>query len=537
MLADTIFHNGRVITMSGEGDVFTAFAVWKNRFLAVGTDSDIRRFHNAGSKVIDLDGAAVIPGFIETHTHASVYAMNLMQVDCSSPPNRTIEDIKSGIREKARVTPPGEWIRGFGFDDTLIGDKRHLTRRDLDEVAPDHPVQIMHISVHFSYVNTLGLRIAGVGADTPQPKGGEIDRDGDGAPSGLMIEAGAMDLVRRHIPPFSADQIKDALKKSFGYFHRAGVTSIHDGGVGYFQHGRQVIDAYQSLAREGNLKLRTTLTLVEELYQTLVDLGFRTTFGDSFLKLGSVKTWQDGSIQGLTGALEEPYHTRPDLTGELLLPQETLDAMVEKYHCAGMQIAVHANGDRAVESVLRAYEKAYEKQPLSRRHMIIHCQTASNDHIRRMKAIGVIPNYFVNHVYYWGDRHESIFLGPRRAARLDPLASTLAAGLEFCLHSDLPVTPVDPMSSIHTAVNRTTRLGKVLGPGERVPVEAALAAYTTTAAKAGFVEHEAGAVKPGYLADFVVLSSDPLAVLPQEIKNVRPMQTWLDGKCVFSVDD
>ncbi len=512
----------------------SAFGIIGDKFCAVGSDRDIKEWQSASTELVDLHGAVVSPGFIESHNHASAYAMNLLRVDCSPSVTRSIADVKEAIRVKAGQTPPGEWIQGFGYDDTLISDKRALTRADLDEAAPEHPVQIMHISVHFSYVNSKALEIAGVGPDTPQPEGGVIDKDTNGLPSGLLAEAGAMDLVRKHIKPYTTEQLKKALLQAMSYFHSHGVTSIHDGGIGYFQHGPQVVQSYMELEQEKRLDLRVYMTLTEELYRRLYDLGFRTGFGSTRLKLGSVKTWQDGSIQGLTGALSKPYHTRPELTGDLLLPQEELDRMVNKYHAAGLQLAVHANGDRAIESVLSAFEKAWAGTPADdRRHMIIHCQTASDGQLDRMKKIGVIPNFFVNHIYYWGDRHEALFLGPERAARLDPLKSALDRGLPFCLHSDLPVTPVDPLFSMHTAVNRITSGGKCLGPDQRVPIMEAFKAYTTNAARVSFEEDLKGSIRPGCLADFLVLSRHPLETPAEDIKNIEVIQTYIGGDAVF----
>ena len=230
----------------------------------------------------------------------------------------------------------------------------------------------------------------------------------------------------------------------------------------------------------------------------------------------------------------EPYYNRPDFRGELILPQETLDGIVDKYHGEGIQIAVHANGDRAIESVIHAFEKAQQRHPgRDHRHMIIHCQLATQDHIRRMKRLGVVPSYFGNHVYYWGDRHAAMFLGPERARRIDPLSRSLKEGLIFTLHSDLPVTQVDPLFSMHCAVNRITRQGEVLGPEERISPLAALKAYTSYAASCSFEEDLKGSIEAGKLADFAVLSDNPLTVSPEAIKDIQVEATVAGGQVVF----
>jgi predicted amidohydrolase YtcJ len=532
MAADRVFVNGNVITMRPGSPRATAFAILGERFCAVGVDEEVRRWADGGTPVTDLGGKTVVPGFIESHNHLSIYAMTLLQADCRTPPNESIEDVKARLRDMAEATEPGQWVRGWGYDDTLVAEKRHLTWKDLDEVAPRNPAFVSHVSGHLAYCNSEALEIAGIGADTPQPSGGEIHKDDAGVPTGLFLER-AQHLVMKHIAPYTAAELKDILQRAVAHYHQAGITSVHDAAVG-IRGGPDVIHAYRDLEAGGELHLRVYLTIVEEIYRHLLDGGLGTGFGSEYLKLGCVKLFQDGSIQGLTGALVEPYHNKPDLKGDFILPQATLNELVEKYHAAGLQIAVHANGDRAIESVLQAFERANEKHPGGdRRHMIIHCQLATRDHIRRMKSLHAIPSYFVNHVYYWGDRHLALFLGPERAQRIDPLRSSLDAGLLFTLHSDLPVTPVDPLFSIHCAVNRVTREGKVLGPEERISPVDALRAYTVDAAYSSFEEELKGAIAAGKLADFAVLSANPLTPAPESIKDIRVEATAVGGRVVF----
>jgi len=276
------------------------------------------------------------------------------------------------------------------------------------------------------------------------------------------------------------------------------------------------------------------MTIVEQLYRHLLEANIGTRFGSDYLKIGGVKLFQDGSIQGFTAALMEDYHNRPGFRGDLILPQKELDDLVRRYHDADVQVVIHANGDKAIESVLQAFERAIESCSLrDNRHMIIHCQLATRDHIHRMRRSGIIPSYFINHVYYWGDRHISTFLGPRRARRIDPLASTVKKGLIFTLHSDLPATPVDPLFSIHCAANRVTRGGEVLGPEERIYVMEALKAFTTYAAKCSFEEDLKGSISAGKLADFIVLSADLRKVSPSEIKDIKVLQTFVGGRLVY----
>ncbi len=534
MVADKIFLNGQVLTMNPKAPFASAFAVMAGRFSVVGSDAAVRKHATAKSDVVDLRGRTVIPGFIETHSHPSLYAMTLLQADCYTPPNRNLEDVKARIKKLADAAAPGRWIKGWGFDDTLITERRHLTQTDLDEAAPRNPVFVSHVSGHLAYSNSMALEIAGIGPETLQPDGGEIHKDDLGNPTGLLKEEAAQRLVVRHIPPYTAAKLKDVLPTAIAYYHQKGITSTHDAAIGYFRNGPQIFQAYRELESEGKLELRIYMTAVEELYREIVKSGLGTGFGSNRLRLGGVKFFQDGSIQANTAALIEAYHNKPDFSGELILSQDTLDNLFEKYHEMGLQIAVHANGDRAIGSVLQALEKANQRHPRKdHRHMIIHCQLASKEHIARMKRLNVIPSYFVNHVYYWGDRHASIFLGPERAQRIDPLAASVQEGLAFTLHSDLPVTPVDPLFSMHCAVNRTTKGGKVLGPHERISPLEALKAYTTHAAYCSFEENTKGSIETGKLADFTLLSGNPLDVSPEKIKDIQVMQTSVGGRTVY----
>lgn len=535
MKVDEIHANGVVHTMDRANSTVEAFAVSGGRFCFVGSNAEVLKLAGRGTEVHDLGGGTVLPGFIETHSHLSLHAITLLQANCRTPPNATIEDVKARLRESAADKGPGHWVRGWGFDDTLIQEKRHLTRRDLDEAVPHHPVYVSHTSGHLAYVNSPALRLAGIASDTPQPDGGEIHLDPGGEPSGLLAEEPAQRLVLNHIPPYPVSELRESMAVSMRAFHKAGITSIHDAAIGYFRQHKPILEAYRHMEASGRLHIRVYLTLVEEVYGNLLEMGLGTGFGSEFLKLGAVKLFQDGSIQARTAALSQPYLNSGDHRGEFILGRETLDELVLRYHRRGIQVAVHANGDRAVESVLDAVERAQRTHPRrDARHMIIHCQLARESHIRRMKEAHIIPSYFVNHVYYWGDRHVSLFLGPERAKGIDPLASTVAVGLPFTLHSDLPVTPVDPLFSIHCAVNRLTKDGRVLGPDQRIPPLEAVKAYTSHAAACSFEEDLKGSIESGKLADFVVLSGSPMRVPPESIKDIQVLKTVVGGRTVFA---
>ena len=530
-----IFINGRIRTMDPDKPVVESFAIGHGLFLRVGDEALVRTFAGPGAEIVDLKGKTVLPGFIETHNHLSYYSLSRQMVDCSPLGNRNMAEVLSKIKERAQATEPGHWVLGFGYDDTFSSDSRHLTKEDLDKVAPDHLVFIGHTSGHLTYVNTKSLELGGVTAQTPQPQGGEIRKDASGEPTGLLLEHSAIMLVAAHLPSPDTEIFKAALPPAMAIYNQAGVTSIHDAAVGILNQGPATLRAYQELEASGDLTLRVYLTTMSDFYDRFLELGLLPGFGSDMLKFGSVKMFQDGSIQGLTAALSQGYHCRPDFYGELIRPQEAMDELVAKYHARDFQIAVHANGDAAIESVLKAMEKAQAQhaQP-DLRHMIIHCQTATDDQIQRMKKLGVVPSYFPNHVYYWGDRHVARFLGPDRAAKIDPLGASVEAGLRFTLHADTPVTPIDPLFSIHCAVNRITRNGELLGPEQRITPHQALQAFTTDAAYCSYEENLKGSITQGKLADFVILSGDPVEVSPETIKDIKVLETVVGGRTVFS---
>ena len=534
MSLNCIYSNANVITMDPENPRADAFLVCGDKLAAVGAHAWVRKQAPQGFKEVDLKGRSVIPGLIETHNHLSYFSLTFFWSDCTPFENSSIEEVKTRLREDARKVPAGGWVLGWGYDDTMLKGARHLTRADLDEVAPENPIMVHHVSGHLSYVNSVALDMAGIRADTPQPEGGSFDTDAGREPTGVLREYGAQKMVGRLLPTPGPEIFFASIPHAVSLYNKEGITSVHDGAVGIMGQGTATYRAYRMLEEAGRLNLRVYMTTVAEFYDQLLALGLGRGFGSDRLRIGAVKMFQDGSIQGLTAALSDDYHCRPGFSGEFIMPQTQLDELVDRYHRQGLQIAVHANGDRTIESVITAIERAQNRHPQPvLRHMIIHCQMASQEHIARMKSLGVVPSYFPNHVFYWGDRHVRLFLGPERAARLDPLGASVRAGLRFTLHADTPVTPISPLHSIHCAVNRLTRNGDLLGPEERISVQDALKAFTVDAAYCSYEENAKGDLSAGKLADFVVLSDDITTVAPQRIRDIKILATYVGGQPVF----
>lgn len=527
--ADRVFRNATVHTLEGLGGA-TAVAVAAGRILAVGCEADLAPLAGPDTEVVDLRGRTLLPGFVESHCHLLAYGITRQQVDVFSPPNRTIADVLARVAEFARRTPRGGWVQGWGYDDTLLEDGRHLTRADLDAAAPEHPVYLLHVSGHIGYANSRALALGGVTRETGDPEGGHVVRDARGEPTGELHELPAQTLVSGQIPPHDMATLREAIRLAARDFARAGVTTVHDAAVG-FSAGLAEFHAYQDAVAEGDLRLRATLFPLFTLREQAM---FHSGFGNDRLRLGPVKLVADGSIQGHTAALSSPYHDAPGSCGIRVMSHRDLVDVAGWAHRLGFQVATHGNGDAAIESILAAYEEVLADRPRrDHRHRIEHCQMVTDRQLDAMARLGVHASFFAAHTFYWGDRHERLFLGAERAARIDPLASARRRGIRFAMHSDCPVTMVDPLMSVYAASTRLTREGRRLGPDERIPVADAIRAFTLDAAYLAFEEAAKGSLAPGKLADFVVLSDDPLVVAPEAVRDLTVLRTVVGGEDVY----
>jgi hypothetical protein len=532
--ADLILYNGNVLTLA-EKTHLEALAIRDGRIVSLGTNKEVLRLCGSATRCVDLAGKTAMPGFIETHNHPMHYGYAVkIAVNASTPPNETIDDILQRIDERVRSTPKGEWIRAERYDDTLLREKRHPTRADLDRVSPDHPVYMTHVTGHFSVANSAALRIAGITASTQDPPGGIIYRDDSGAPNGVLAESAAQMLVSEHLPAFSEDEMLASLQAASDAYVRAGVTTAHDLGLG-LHGGTQAIAAYRRAKERGAFQPRLYGFLAEQILPELAEgkLGPMTRavagIGDDHLRLAGVKMWSDGSIQGITGALSEPYYCQPTTRGLPIYSKEELTLRIRALREAGWHVAIHANGDAAIQAVIDAYEQS----PGGQRYRIEHCQTGREDQLDRIAAHDIHVSFFIKHVYYWGDRHRDIFLGPERAKRISPLESARKRGIRYALHSDCPVTPVMPLEGMWAAVNRLTSSGVELGPEQRIDVETAVRAYTSSAAYLSFEEKKKGTLEIGKFGDVVVLDRDPMEIKAQELNALRVDMTIIGGQVAF----
>jgi hypothetical protein len=539
---DVVYINGDIVTLDKSNVQADAVATWQDKIVAIGSTVQLRKMAGPQTKIIDLGGKTLLPGLIEPHNHLILYGpMALIRVDLSSPPVgqiRNMKELLEALKKRAGVSGIGGWVSGFGYDDTMLEENRHPTRYDLDEVSSDHPIFISHVSAHFLTANSKALLMAGINKDTPQPAGGVIRKDPKtGEPDGVLEET-AMMLLYSVLPSFTLDQRVALLAQSALHYLKVGVTSCGDAAVAFpGPLGALDIPVYQKTIAKGSLPIRINMMIEGNLLLKQFG-GFLTGFGDNRLKVGPAKIIGDGSIQGYTGWLTKPYHVPfkgdKSYCGYPVTPPAQLNPLVEELHKAGYQIAIHTNGDAAIDAAIEAFRLAQAAHPRQNaRHRLEHCQTVREDQLDAIAELGITPSFFVSHAYYWGDRHRDIFLGPERGARISPLKSALKRGIRFSIHSDCPVTPVSPLFCVFAAVNRITSGGKVLGPEFRLTPEEALRAVTIDAAWQTFEEDIKGTIEVGKLADFTILDQNPLKVPPDQIRNITVKEVIIGGKQVF----
>lgn len=533
--ADCILLSGAIYTMDPRQPIAEAVAITECRVVHVGDAGSARAMSGPRTETVDLRGRIALPGFVDSHSHLTMFGRNLEQTDCRQA--RSIEEIVFSLRKAAEQTPPGEWILGHSYDDTLLTEMRHPNRQDLDRASTEHPILLSHISAHNKAANSAALQEAGLSASTPDPPGGKIERDRHGEPAGVLWEW-AMDLMQPHIPTSTVEDIRRYLREGSKHYLAAGVTSTVEAALGLV-NGMEDAKAFGRVAESGEVPLRLGAAILYPLWKELqggAGPGLDWPGDPEWVRPTAVKFFQDGSIQLRTAALREPYHGESRTADHhLIWPQEELDRMVADAHESGWQVWTHGNGDAAISSILDAYEQALMENPSDdHRHRIEHCQTAGEDQLDRMGSLGVAASFFPPHIWFWGDRHREVFLGNERAARIDPLASASEKGIRFGLHNDTPVTPISPLLSIGAAVSRLTSGGHVLGPEQAIIVDQALRSMTADSAYLAFEEKIKGSLTVGKLGDVTVLEADPYEVSPKEIKDIPVAMTIVGGDVSYS---
>ncbi len=528
--ADLVLLNGKIVTVDEEGSIEEAVAIKFGRILAIGKNDKIRNMIGEGTEVIDLGGRTVIPGLIDSHCHiVSSGARRALSVDLSEEAGvRSITDIQMRLAERARKTPRGEWVTGYKEDDSKLAEKRHPTRRDLDEASTEHPIIISTVGGHFSVANSLAFNMAGVTKDTPDPVGGRFDRDPEtGEMTGGLHET-AVEVIRPEGPEEpTREQAREGAMEILKECASVGLTCVYD------MVRKPEIRAVLDLKNRGELPIRIRMDVTIELFPELEKLGIYRGLGDDWVRLCGLKFFFDGAISARTAAVSEPYLNRPDFYGVMATTKEIATKTLTEAYEAGYRISSHANGDRAIAMYLDIMEELQAKFPRDDpRNRDIHCTVVNPELIQRIKKLGILPTIFGPYPYYHGDKLIPAF-GEKRLEWMFAARSFLNAGVRVTAHSDHSAAPFPPLMGIHALVNRTTKSGRPIGRSQRVSVMEALRLYTINAAYQSFDEGWLGSLEAGKLADMVVLGEDLFTVPPESIIDTPIDMTIIDGKVVY----
>ena len=538
-IADSIFSGGDIVTVDSAQPQVEAVAVKDGRILALGTREAIEgQYRGDATRMFDLAGRTLLPGFIDGHSHVS-HALGLVGwANVSIPPVGSVDSIAALIEvlrahAAASGAAPGDWILAYGYDADGLTEQRHITRDDLDAAFPDNPVLLLHVSGHGLVLNSAGFERAGIDASTPTPEGGVIVRKpGSQEPAGLLMETAAMPVYRALPQPDAAQQLAalDAVQKEYA---RNGYTTIQDGAT-----DARLVGMFKAAAQQGALWLdMVALPLVMNPADLETQLG--NTFGSysGHLKFGGIKVLSDGSPQGRTAYFSEPMLVEgpggeQDWRGAPFISEPDYQQIFRAVHDAGVPVWTHANGDAAIDMVIRAHELVGASPADDRRDVVIHSQFVRPDQLDSYARLGIGASFFTNHAYYWGDVHLRN-LGDQRAFFLSPLNSAQQRGIHFSNHSDFAVTPLDPAMILWTAVARESRTGVVIGPDERVTPLRALESLTIDAAWLYHEEDTKGSISPGKLADFVVMDANPLTVPVPALRELEVEATVKEGVVVY----
>ncbi|WP_170505881.1 amidohydrolase [Ruegeria arenilitoris] len=537
-MPSTLYFNGTILTMDAQNSSPEAVLTAGDRIQAVGSEADLRARMPSDVQEHNLQGRTLIPAFIDPHGHfPDPGFIRLFRVDLSPPPLGDCTQMAQALdrlREKADATPEGEWVMGVSFDNTSILEHRMPTRAELDDISLRHPIWVIHASGHNGAANSVALERRGINRQTPDPEGGRFGRDPDtGALTGLIEGLSAMGEMGDTDFLINRERFWQGFDACRDEYLAHGVTYAQNAWT-----SQAMLDHFASLPADQDPGIDIELLPIARLEPELSTHWIGANWpGNPHFTLGPRKLFTDGAFQLQTAYLSAPYYRPIDSDhpcGMVYTSQQQLDADVRKLHEKGLQIHCHCNGDAGAEMFIDAVEKALQAHTRAdHRHTIIHGQALRDDQLRRMAQLGLTVSFFPAHVYFWGDRHFDTFLGPERSARISPAASAEKFGVRYTIHNDASVTPTRPIHLAHCAVNRKTASGRMLGEDQKISVLSALRAQTIDAAWQVFKEDQRGSIEPGKVADFTILSRNPLHA-PDHLTDTRVLETIRNGQIVFS---
>ena len=535
-----IYYNGDILTMDGDKPQYVEAVAQKDgKIDFVGSKTDALKKYGKNVRLIDLKGNTMLPGFIDPHSHFMSSVAMVNQINVAAPPVGTatnipqiIEKLK-GFSDERHIAEDG-WIIGWGYDQDLIDEKRHVTKKDLDAAFPNRKVMIIHVSMHGAVLNSKALEWANIDDKTETPAGGVIARfPGTTEPAGLVMETAYMPIFAKLPSPSETDML-ELMKPAQMMYASNGYTQAVEG----FTHAKD-LRFLQKAAKENRIFLDLLALPAFTELEDVLGHPKEFIFGEynNHLKLQAVKITIDGSPQAKTALVREPYLTggpngEKNWKGDSSLTQEELDTLTKKIFDMKIPLHIHCNGGGAVDMMVKTVKKAGITAKDDRRTLIVHSQFMWPDQLDSYVELGLTPSFFTLHTYYWGDVHVKN-IGEKRASFLDPMKAAVDKGLKVSNHTDFNVTPLDPFWVMSSAVNRISRSGKVIGPDQRVDTYTALQAMTTGPAWQVFEENRKGKIKEGMLADFVVIKNNPLKQKVEALKENEVLATVKEGKVIF----
>lgn len=534
----TVFTGGTVLTVDDSFSEAKAIAIRDNRILAVGSEAEVREAAGDGATNVDLNGKTLLPGFIDPHTHVIAGSVVDALMDyVGMTKYRTVAEVLAHIKARVSKAPAGEWLVFRNFDPAVQEGPDSLTFAELDAVSTDHPIFVMNASAHLAYANSKAFEVSGVANDVVDPPGGEFVRDASGKLTGVMKNNMAFMQIASNYPAMAKANPVESLIGLLKKWSKNGLTTVSELSLGALSQSPADAQVMAAAARTGRLNARIRAYAFYTVgAETWDQANVKQADGNAMARIAGYKLVADGSNQGYTGLQREPY-LDSDNSGLAYIAPEELTAIAIERAKKGWHLAIHGNGDAAIDNILDTCEALRDAGiDLAKvRPRIEHCSILHDDQIARMKELGVSASFLIGHVHYWGVAMRDEVFGEQKAQLLDRCRAVEVAGVGFTLHSDFMVTDPVPLHMIEMAVTRRTwkEPDYVLAPQEKISVESAIRAVTSEAAWQLFSEEEVGSLEPGKFADFVILDKDPRKVPADKIKDIKVLETWMDGRQVY----
>ena len=539
-LQQTLYYGGDIITMAGDTTEYVeALATREGKIIFTGSKATAMKRFEGKAEEVDLKGKTMLPGFIDAHAHFSNFSSQAIGAQILPPPDAGANNMEAIVRIlKEWNTPENRaltgWIFGAGFDDSVLEEKRFPTKHDLDQVTTEFPIMIIHISGHFAVVNSKGLELLNITSKTKNPEGGLIRRENRNEPNGVLEELAAI--------PYYAKALAPKTKEAADMFFESGQNMALSFGYTTAQEGRAMLENHDMLAKAaeaGKLKL-DVVSYVDYLFvDTLMNTKWNSKKYDKKYRIGGMKLTLDGSPQGRTAWRTQPYLLPPDgakkgYLGYPAIPQDSvLESLYRKAFANNWQVQTHANGDAAMDQMIRTMRKvSSEFEKKDRRNVLIHGQYVREDQLDAYKELDVIASLFPLHTFYWGDWHKQI-IGDELGNKISPTRTALNKGLRVTIHTDAPVALPNLMRMVGITVERKSRSGKLIGAGEKLTPYEALKGITEWSAYQHFEENKKGTIENGKLADLVILDKNPLKVAEKDIKDIVVLETIKEGISVY----